>query len=249
MLVVNNGVPKSGSTLVQKVLLMTEQFAPDIGKFQNPLWRNISVEKEIIPEFLDGYEYHNINTCIKMHIDPEVFARRNDPHIKLLTSYRNLKDSIVSRGHHLKRLKNQGKENHSYSLEEYFSNPKYYANTARKFGLHYLKSKQSNSFMIKYEDLISNKKESILRGIYSYIGIDVSEQRIQKIIDSTDPGIKNRSDLAENKHIRTGGISVSRIELPEYTYSQLDKLDNLLFKPGTSIDEWKINCRLLVDRT
>ena len=67
MLVVNNGVMKSGSVLLGQILMQTGEFVRDIGQFQNTRWNAVSVEKDRISEFLDGYNFRDSNVCLKRH--------------------------------------------------------------------------------------------------------------------------------------------------------------------------------------
>ena len=243
MLVVNNGVMKSGSVLLGQILMQTGEFVRDIGQFQNTRWNAVSVEKDRISEFLDGYNFRDSNVCLKMHCDEGPFVQRNDPNIKVITTFRNLKDSVVSYGHHkLKPHKNTDDRPVEYWTKDYFADPKRFGKTAYKFGLHYLRSRQYGSFMINFQDLAVDNKEKTMNEVYRHLGLSVSRETIEQIIENTNPKIKSKDDYKEGSHVRTGGISAAKDELPEMTYSQLDKLDKYLFSANTDIKEWRKIC-------
>ena len=246
MLVVNNGIPKSGSTLIQRIMMMTGEFVKDIGSFQHPNWNSISVANDRIAEFLDFYDFQNSNTCLKMHCNAHLFAIRNDPNIKVITSYRNLKDSIVSMGYHNLRVKGTEDKPKDHWIKNYFKDSKRYGKTACKFGLHYINSRLNGSFMVNFQDLVVDNKRGTMLDIYQHVGLNITTEKFNHIFEKTNPNIKSKNYYQEGKHVRTGGISCAKDELPEMTYNQLNKLDNYLFA-GVEAEEWKAVCDKVVN--
>lgn len=243
MLVVNNGVPKSGSTLMQKALMLTGKFERSIGEWQNTKWMNISVPEERVGDFLRSDVWHSPrNICIKMHCSARLFRLpEQNELIRVITTYRNLKDSIVSMAYHNLRVQPEKNRPRDFWVKEYFSEPSRYGMTAKKLGMHYFDALNNGAYIVNYQDLVSQKSET-LSNVYQFLHLSISEGQLSEICSITDPGIKSKQNIVEGAHVRTGGVSVAKDELPELTYSQLDILDSFLMGPAKNEREFSDLC-------
>ncbi|TVS04602.1 MAG: hypothetical protein EA413_08585 [Cyanobium sp. PLM2.Bin73] len=247
MLVVNNGVPKSGSTLIQKALILTGKFEMTIGEWQNPKWKNMSVSHDHLGGFLHSNMWHDPrNICIKMHCSHCLVQHPGHSHsIKVITSFRNLKDSIVSMAYHNLRVQSAKNRTRDYWIKDYFSDPCRYGNTAKRLGLHYLDALRNGAYMVNYQDM-TDRKSKTFADMYSYLGISVSEEELSEICAKTDPGIRSKEDISEGSHVRTGGISVAQDELPAFTLQQLDALYSILVGSIKSEEEYSELCEKVI---
>ena len=234
MLVVNNGVPKSGSTLLQKLLRFTGAFTTQLGHWQNELWKSPSVPEAKISDFI------NSDLClgadpvlIKMHCNPELFQR--SANVRVICTHRNLADSLVSMAWHHVRVKKI--ENQKEWVKNYYGNPKIVRNTIVRFGRHYLQSVAESSLLVKYEDFIANKPETFAE-ILDFIGLELSEQRILALCGRTDHNIQSPVDF-QLKHVRTGGLSVAKEELVGDLYTNVMLLNELMYAESTTISDFE----------
>ena len=66
MLVINNGVPKSGTTMFQKMLRRIRRFEPPSAAWQND-WNTPSVGKDRIVDCIRDGEWREKDILIKLH--------------------------------------------------------------------------------------------------------------------------------------------------------------------------------------
>jgi hypothetical protein len=74
--------------------------------------------------------------------------------------------------------------------------------------------------MIKYEEMLENPKSGI-KNILEFLGDAPSVEKVDLIIKKTRARVKDGGPLRDGRHIRTGGRSVARDELPESLLQEL----------------------------
>jgi hypothetical protein len=222
MLIVNNGVPKSGSTWVQKIIkICASPLSP------SEEWRKSITNGAIKDDKIDLYckqnnEWRDANILIKHHLPDSDYSFVSDPQVRVLVSCRDLAESVVSWFHHCLR---NGKANEDSKLE-------WLENRGRNFVVRAIRHRQAsssapNTLMIRYEDLLSNpwaKTEEIV----SFIGVHPTESLVKRIIKRTS--VEPIQDLSQRQgmHIRTAGRRVAQNELPDQYYAEVQYLQTVL---------------------
>lgn len=167
-------------------------------------------------DYFNSGDWRGKNVLIKHHLpySDDLNFISNDS-VKILVSYRSLPDSVVSWFHHNIRL---GKT----SIDQ---KPHWLDTTGRSFAVRALNYRSSwtgkpNTLMVKYEDMLAEPKHAIKMTL-EHIGESPSDIKIDLIFQRTRAKVQAGGPLHDGKHIRTGGRSVAKDELP---YSFLQEL-------------------------
>jgi len=218
MLIINNGVPKSGSTWVQRILEQGLNPAYPSQKWRND-WKNPSVEPADLKAYVQSEEWKDQPTVIKMHITHEKkydFLLRDD--IKIIVSYRNIPDSVVSWFHHQIRHKKA-----TLARRE-----PWFKTKGRQFAMRTVAHRMSWSdkpdvIPVCYEDLVANAHDEIAR-IFQALGLEQPTEEYARIAQATQVTLKDDSPLREGMHVRTAGRSVAHEELSEPLFREFTEL-------------------------
>ena len=111
-----------------------------------------------------------------------------------ITLIRNPIDVAISRGLRKPEYKTMNKENSDIPVNEYLE--KQAKRTMNHFRRLKIKQNDVGSLYIKFEDLISQPKDTLIT-VFTHIGQDITESEIDIILDKYE---KN-SDLTKNKNV------------------------------------------------
>jgi hypothetical protein len=222
MLVLNNGAPKSGTTWIQTIL--RHALKPD---YPDKAWQNGNINPSIARERLVDYylsdEWRGRNVLVKLHEShSEEFGFIADPEVRVIITHRNLPDSVVSWFHHRLRLGKVAAGDKAAWLE----------GEGRKYSARVIAHRlswigQPNTLMMRYEDMLGQTADSIVT-LLGFCGMECSPEQAAELAASTRKGPKETEQLNEGHHVRTGGRSVAREELPADYHAQLVALDDLV---------------------
>jgi hypothetical protein len=213
MLIINNGVPKSGSSWIQTVLTRLYGLnGPSDSKWLRP-WTNPSIDDAKLPGYLATDEASSRNVVIKAHYRPKpplkkLFQQNN---VKLIVSYRNMPDTIVSLYHHEKKHKKIDLPLQKWLaargdviVRDYLS---------IRFGWEGL------AMQVPFETARSDP-EYWARKIGEYLNIE-PKLPVRPFCKQT---MSNRSAVVEGNHIRTGGAGASQ-ELPDHWRKVIEEIE------------------------
>ncbi len=223
MLIINNGVPKSGSTWVQRILEKGLNPAYPDKKWRNS-WKNPSIDPTDLKAYVESGEWKGEQpVLIKMHITygPEydfIFQEG----IKTVVSYRNIPDSVVSWFHHQVRH-----EKTTLERRKPWCN-----STGRQFALRAVAHRLSwagkpNVLPMKYEEMISNAPQQISR-LFNGLELPLSEAKYEEIARETQVKLSTGEAPRDGMHVRTAGRSTAHEELPPHIFKELTELQNSL---------------------
>ncbi|MBM1222453.1 sulfotransferase domain-containing protein [Ponticoccus sp. SC2-23] len=222
MLIINNGVPKSGSTWMQTILRnhIDPQYPSET--WANG-WMNPSVDHEKLEGYIASGEWRTGPTLLKLHLTftPE-FAFLDRPEVRIVVSYRNLPDSVVSWFHHQKRQGEVSEDQKQTWLE----------GAGRRYALraaHHRLSWQGrpNAILIRYEDMLQDAAPHILN-VMEFVGVPCTALQAARLAEDTQVRVNSKAALREGQHVRTGGLSVARDELPPHIHAELEELQTQL---------------------
>ena len=218
MLIVNNGVPKSGSTWVQRIVRLVAD-----PTFPGPEWCNDATNPMVRPEkleaYVDGGEWIAGRTLIKQHLAFTAdVAFLNQPGIRVLVTYRDLPDSVVSWFHHQARL---GKAD-SGSFEQWLQG------SGRNFAVRAIRHRESwrgvdNALLLRYEGMLLDAPAAVAQ-IMQFIDLPANDALAASVAGKTQARLDPGSPLNDGRHIRTAGRSVAREELPAAYHQELVEL-------------------------
>ncbi len=221
MLILNNGVPKSGSTWVQQIV--SEMVDPELPakKWLND-WINPSIPADKLSEYVSSEEWNksSLYVLIKLHVywqtGMEYLLRDG---IKIIVSFRNIPDSVLSRYHHQVHYNKPEPERMRDWLET--EGVKY----ARRMIQH--RNSWSNTpgvLFLRYESLLSDTEQNISK-IAKFLEVDCSDPLRKEIARRTSVDPKKYEQPQNDQHIRTAGRSRARIELPKDIYEALVRME------------------------
>jgi hypothetical protein len=223
MLILNNGVPKSGTTWIQKILISTLE-----PEFPSESWANHWINPSVDPSRLEDYfrslEWQGKLTLLKTHIlFSEQYKFLLHPEVKVIVSHRGLPDSVLSYYHHQRRL------NHESTLGK--SKDDWLEHEGRRFAMHAIEFKRSwssveNALLIGYEDMLKNPAKNIM-SIMNFLNVDCSEDEADDIADKTKITKIQLRQIDDNSHVRTAGMSMATRELSPSLYKDLLALQAL----------------------
>ena len=187
MIVINNGVPKSGTTLIleyQKSLIMMSSSRNGLEEWrmQNGMFFIPTIEDADLATLLK-IENDFGDLVIKMHRPPwENNTRRivEEFNAKVTCCYRDPRDVVLSAIDHgvrtRKGLDKSGAFANIETIDDGIREFKQWVNIY--FGWH----EYGHALMIKYEDLMADKL-SVLKKMADYLGINPGEAVLKKIHD------------------------------------------------------------------
>ena len=220
MLIMNNGTPKSGSTWINKIVRLTLDIERPAQKWRREDWNSDSVHPVQLKEFIETGAWKKKDILFKTHITYRPrFKYLLQPGIKIIVTYRNLPDSIVSLFHHQIRHE---KTKHT-EIDIWFRKKGY--KFAKKF-VAYRKqwAQHDNVLMIAYEDLIEDAPSQIFK-IGLFLNLYMTNKRAQEITQATQVRLNPGEKPKENSHTRTGGQSRAHIELPPKILARLERME------------------------
>jgi hypothetical protein len=224
MLIINNGVQKSGSSLVQRLLQKALKPVPPGAAWQSEGWSNPSVPPEKLGGYYKSGEWREQTVLLKMHLRflPEFKFLTTDPDVRVVVSRRNLPDTVVSFFHHQVRLGKAQPENRKTWMET--------VGRARAFAAAAYQTSwrnQPNSYVVRFEDMLSDPLPN-LEGLLAFLGHPVPQARCEKIIASTIIRRNKNAEIHDGAFVRTAGLSQAKQELPEDFYNELCRMDDEL---------------------
>lgn len=219
MLVLNNGVPKSGSTWV--VAILRELLEPGRldPKWQRPDWNSVSVHPDRLQDYVDSGEWRGAPVVLKTHIAYEPkFQFLLQPEIRVIVTYRNLPDSVLSMYHH--QIRNGRTD---MSLEQWLE--KRSSRFSEDF-MNYRKSwaQHDDVLMIPYETMVADAAQKVAE-IAAFLRLEVSAERCAEIAEITQVRLKPGEAPRDGQHARTGGQSRARLELPAEYYERFAEME------------------------
>ena len=128
---------------------------------------------------LDDDELIPINTMHLRKDTPLVKLLENSVNSKFIFLIRNPIDIAISRGLRKMDYKMLNKENSGLSDDEYLKKQAMF--TKNHFKRLFSEENDVGALLIKYEDLVENPSD-ILKDIFSYIGIELSDEEIDEIL-------------------------------------------------------------------
>jgi hypothetical protein len=220
MLIVNNGVPKSGSTWVNKIVRDLVQPVRPHPRWQREGWQAASIARERIADYVASGEWRARPVLIKTHFEygPDLAPLLQDG-IRLVVTHRNLPDSVLSYWHHERRRGTAEAD----AMERWLKGRgmtfaedmiRYYRSWADKPG----------ALLVPYEEMVSDAAGQIAR-IAAHLGLEESAERIAAVAEGTQFRLKPGEAPREGAHARTGGLSRAEAELPAPILARLRRME------------------------
>lgn len=220
MLILNNGIPKSGSTWVHRILRIIgdPQFPSD--EWRNE-WTNPSVALDRLEAYCESEVWHTHDqmTLLKMHfINDGSYTYLKQPGIKMVISFREIPESTLSWFHHQIRIGQTSLD----AKDEWFQTAG--LNFARRIVRH-RNSWQGfpNTLFMSYEQMLANPGQEIAR-LADFVGIALTPGLIDSVVHRTSVSKKDYKTPQEGNHIRTAGVSRVAEELPPEIIGQLREI-------------------------
>jgi hypothetical protein len=98
MLIVGNGTFKSGSTWVLNIIQKMGEFLPPPAAYQNPGWKEPSIDRTKLADFLKRIDYTSTNYLVKNHFgklsERDLLVGR--PDVYIVNIHRDVRDVVVS---------------------------------------------------------------------------------------------------------------------------------------------------------
>ncbi|MEM7006232.1 MAG: sulfotransferase domain-containing protein [Pseudomonadota bacterium] len=226
MLILNNGVPKSGSTMVQNLLRKAIKPKRPSEEWQNPDWTNPSILPEKIKPFMESEEYKKAqNVLLKMHFEmgPDFEFLCDNNEVKVVVSWRNVPDSVLSFFHHQIRRGRTQMEDKLNWLET----------RGRRFARRTIDHKKSwqsvrNCYLVQFESLLEGPDKEF-SGILDFLEIHISDQERADILSDTIVQLSDGERPRDGSHIRTAGQSRAKLELPQSFYEEFEEMNKEIF--------------------
>jgi hypothetical protein len=182
MLILANGAFKCGSGWQNEILRRLVRPEPIPEEFQNPKWHNSSIDPDRLPAFLSEKHHVERDFVSKNHIHHSPAARLllDDPHVLVCTLTRDIRDVLVSAYHHDRRLGRTDTED----IEEYYWTMGQQRIDAVLNHHRFWNIGHEGVFVGSYERLHANFDAEV-RSLASFIGIEVSDRKVEKIHEQT----------------------------------------------------------------
>ena len=225
MLIINNGTPKSGSTWINKIVRKTLPLDRLERKWRRKDWNSDSVHPDQLRQFIEHGDWKVEDILIKSHMSYlSKFDYLLQPGIKIIVTYRNLPDSIVSLFHHQMRLK---KTPHT-KIDIWFRM------TGLKFAKKFIAyrrhwAQHESVLMISYESLIEDAPSQISK-IGEFLGQNLTKEKANEIAKATQVKLKPDEKPKDGSHTRTGGHSRAHLELPPKILERLIRMEQRVTK-------------------
>jgi len=186
--------PKTGTTLTQEIVYLIynnadlEKAKAKHLKLRCPFMEFVPPPDTGYPNGFDVLQTLDSPKLVKTHLRFEDLSKAAHDHLKIVYVVRNPKDMLVSYYHFYRanRVFGSFPGNFSDYLKLFYENKIDYGNyfdhlrswtTAQK-------EKEAKILIVKYEDLLKNKKNEIKR-IAEFLQKSLSDEAIQKIVDHT----------------------------------------------------------------
>jgi hypothetical protein len=223
MLIINNGVPKSGSTWIQSILRETLSPSYPDKKWLNS-WKNPSIEPEKLRDYIESGEWKGPRpVLIKMHIPcSSKFDYLLQDGIKVIVSNRNIPDSVLSWFHHQVR---EGKVNKDHLKPWCESSGRKFALAAIRHSLSW--AAQPGTIMVRYEEMVSDAGWQIGK-LLEQLGFPITEERRGKVAFATQVIMSENAPPRDGMHVRTAGQSKALQELPKAIYNEFLETENCM---------------------
>lgn len=186
-------------------------------------WKNPSVDPDKLKGYFESGEWKEQTTLLKTHIENgEQFDFLKAPDVRIIVTYRNLTDSVLSWFHHQKRMGKTSLEDKANWLET----------KGRHFALRAVRHRLSwenhpNALLVKYEDMVADAVPLIEQAT-KFVGKPCTLFDAINLVEKTQVKVKDKKSLQEGQHVRTGGLSVAKVELPEEYYLELEALQEIV---------------------
>jgi len=204
MLVVSNGVIKSGSSWLMLIAQRMMEVDDLPEEFQDPAWNNPSLKRDQLMRFLtEGHSYGN-NYLVKNHfaIPGERNAMLYYPWCKVIMTFRDMRDSVVSRYFHHRRAGDVPADGNF--LDFFWSPVAPSGATALRYMSRYVSTwnvEDESFWKVRYEDLHADVDEAV-RSLATFLEVDLATVDIARIIRLSQP--RSNPDLSGASHIRAG---------------------------------------------
>ncbi|MBE0661417.1 MAG: sulfotransferase domain-containing protein [Bacteroidales bacterium] len=205
MLVINNGAPKGGSTWLQQIIRSFEIYERVPAEYQDNTWWNSSIDENKLDAFLLHVKYQQDNYFCKQHWVGKTKYKKllEDKHVKIVNIIRDIRDVLVSRFFHEKRLNNLSA---NLTIEDYYWNGtgkaviKNYIEYQRFW--HDSNLPESQPFLCSYKRLHNDFVNQVLE-LANYLNLSVIQAKeIEYIREKTN--FKNKKETGEGKFFRKG---------------------------------------------
>lgn len=198
MLIIANGTFKSGSTWLMMILQLMTEFSPPPDEFRNLNWRNPSIKKNRLKDFLAEVDYQNNNFLSKNHFsrvkERDLILSSNN--VLVLGIKRDIRDVIVSAYHHDVR-----NEDFAGSFTDYFWGEQ------GKERIYHVK-KYNDLWNVDSEQIYTSSYEALhtsffdeVQNIANFLNIKVPKSKVNLIKEKTDINA-----LKHRKHFRKGTV-------------------------------------------
>lgn len=222
MLILNNGAPKSGSTWVQKIVRYGLSPRYPRKKWRNH-WNNASIDEKRLKTYFRSNEWRDSPTLIKMHFAyARKFAFLDNKDVRVIVSYRNLPDSVISLFYHQIRMENATID----QKDDWLSTRGIkFAKELQKYRKSW--AQKDYVLLLKYEDMVVDAPAHIKK-ILQFLDQPYDDAICQMLTEKTHVKIKKGDPLPVKKHVRTAGRSVAREEIPNDIFNTLTEMERAL---------------------
>ncbi len=201
MLIICNGAQKSGSSWLVQLVRNSKLAAPLPPEFRNPGWKNPSFDKGKEDAALSAEAFGGNNYYVKQHwfrspLFSDILAA---PHVRILNIVRDIRDTIVSRYYHKKRL-----DGYEAPFEEFIERDIYTRHTERIIEFHASwHMKGPSPFLTSYEAMQEDFDTEALE-ILQYLG--VAPEALSKTVETAKQvtAFENLPNTGDGKHLRKG---------------------------------------------
>lgn len=204
MLVVSNGIVKSGSSWLTLIAGRLVDFDDLPDQFRESAWENVSLIRPRLREFLHDGHADQGTYLVKNH-----FALSGERNVmlfsrscKVIMTFRDMRDSVVSRYFHYKRI---GEIDEADSFLDFFWSPE--PPNGRQT-LEYMTTyvgtwdlEDDSLWKVRYEELHTDLEETI-RSLASFLEVDPAAVDFDDVVRRSEPRAQTQPN--GNAHIRAG---------------------------------------------
>lgn len=216
MLIVVNGVPKSGSYWLYTLCAdaLGGERPPPAARLRAD-WATPSMTPENFAAFIESGEHRAATTLIKTHLPtrrPYPDLMKTDGVLALMT-VRNLHDGMLSLYHHHRRVKRT-----ALSVEDWWREE---GRDRAQGHLRFRRVWTPVSAVFEYERLMTDPVSEIGR-LGRLLGVDMPAARAYEIARARNAADQTR--LIELGHVRTGAAGRALVELPQEVYLEISAM-------------------------
>lgn len=173
-------------------------------RFQDPSWENPSLKRDQLRAFLDGGFANEGNYLVKNHF--AVAGERNamlfHPSCKVIMTFRDMRDSIVSRYFHHLRV-GEVPADGSF-LDFFWAHEPPNGRQTLEYMSRYVSTwsiEDETLWKVRYEDLHRDVEQTVL-SLAAFLEVKATAVDLPRIIQLSQPSA--RAKPADGRHIRTG---------------------------------------------